>query len=128
MLKGCLIAKLSSWSGIAFDVTNAMLLIVTIILKRFFKQKCCFLSLNFAPLCDTTFPLDLGRNGSEGKIPRLGNMLGICLGMLISFMLKKQNDCTARLDAVNPRGGMEDLPKSFFGTQMLCPTGFFRAL
>jgi len=31
------------------------------------------------PLCSTMFTLNVGRNGSEGKIPRLGNMLSVCL-------------------------------------------------
>ena len=53
------------------------------------------------------FILDLGGNGSEGKIPRLGNVLNICLfsdhvssSMLISFMLiKKRSKLSPRKES-----------------------------
>ena len=53
--------------------------VVAIILKRLFQAKMLFPNTKPCPLCDAIFTLDLGRNGGEGKIPRLGNIFIICL-------------------------------------------------
>ena len=79
MLKVRLISEFIACSDIAFDMNNPMLLVATIILKDHFMQKCCSLSSNLGLRMIIFFALDLGRNRSEEKTPRLGNMLSTCL-------------------------------------------------
>ena len=56
-----------------------MFLVVAMILKNYFLQKCCFLSQNLI-LCERlVFTLDLRRNWSEEENSEAGNMFRICL-------------------------------------------------